>query len=114
MKTKKTFLVMIIMIAIIATATGCSPSDSSKAPTEGNIVNIEGNEYLPAEITIKKGESVVWVCKDTTKHDVTFDTFQSPLLGKGESFEYTFDTVGTYEYFDLSLTFMKAKVIVIE
>lgn len=76
-------------------------------------VTLQGTQFMPEEVTIKMGGTVVWTHRDgTQKHTVTsddgaFDSHPecaSPLtpindcLDDGETFEYTFPTVGTFSY----------------
>lgn len=91
--------------------------DSDKA--NQNQIAIENYAYSPKKITIKKGTQVTWTNKDNAKHDITpdnqTDEFKaSRLLGKGESYSVTFNTVGTYTYYCSPHTYMKAEVVVIE
>jgi len=84
-----------------------------------NQIAIENYAYSPKKITIKKGTQVTWTNKDNAKHDITpdnqTDEFKaSRLLGKGESYSVTFNTVGTYTYYCSPHTYMKAEVVVIE
>lgn len=70
-------------------------------------------------IKVKKGTTVTWVNKDTAKHDVTpvneTDEFEaSKLFGKGETYQVTFNTVGTYEYYCSPHPYMKGVVEVVE
>lgn len=125
MKSNKYLIIGITMIIIMsAVVTGCGASDSGKtsaqtpapsaADTSGNEVIMQDHTFIPAEITIKKGESVTWTNKDSAAHDVTSATFKSDLLSKGQSFEQVFNDVGTFEYSCTPHPYMKGKVIVTE
>ncbi|MGH1569137.1 MAG: cupredoxin domain-containing protein, partial [Nitrosopumilus sp.] len=68
----------------------------------------ETNEcYLPYEVIISAGSSVSWINDDSAAHTVTSGTvdagltgvFDSGLFMAGETFEFTFDESGTYDYF---------------
>ena len=67
----------------------------------GNIfcVSID-DDYDPAELTIIKGATVVWTNDDSSIHTVKEDDdeFESGSILPGNSWSYTFDTVGTYNY----------------
>jgi plastocyanin len=79
--------------------------------------------FAPNEISVNIDTTVVWTNMDTTGHTVTsgspgdpdfgsrFDS-SFPLLKTGETFEYTFDTVGEYPYFCQVHPWMIGKVIV--
>lgn len=68
--------------------------------TDSTTTSIDINEFtfIPATTTIKKGETVTWTNKESTRHDVKSDLFQSPLLAQGETFSFTYNEVGTFEY----------------
>ncbi|MBA4383952.1 MAG: hypothetical protein C0410_04395 [Anaerolinea sp.] len=82
--------------------------------SEGSEVEIEDFTYAPVTITIKVGTTVTWTNKDSVRHTVTSDTglFDSGLLGKGESFNFTFTEVGTFAYHCTPHPNMKAIIIV--
>ena len=64
------------------------------------MVTIDGDGFAPAETEISLGETVTWTNEDNTIHSVVADdsTFDSGELDEGESFSYTFDEAGTYQY----------------
>jgi plastocyanin len=62
--------------------------------------------YQPAEITITVGTTVTWVNNDSVVHNVISGTrenptgvIQSPDIFGGETFSFTFEEPGTYEYY---------------
>jgi plastocyanin len=67
---------------------------------------IDDRCYAPSLILTKKGNSVTWVNEDSAFHSVTSGFYDSPteLFDSGhldpfESFTFTFDEVGDYDYF---------------
>ena len=85
---------MIISIPQGAGVTGCE---------------INNECYLPYEVTIPVGTTVVWSNDDTAAHTVTsgifadgFDgLFDSRMFTSGSTYEFTFNDLGTYDYFCL-------------
>jgi plastocyanin len=77
-------------------------------------VAIENFAFSPAAISVSIGTTVTWTNKDTVQHTVTSLTsvFDSGLFGKDKSFSFTFNQVGTYEYYCLPHPYMTGKVIV--
>ncbi len=75
-------------------------------------------KYIPQEIDIKVGTTVVWTNEDEVAHTVTHrakvedQLFSSPLLAPGETFSYTFDTAGMYGVYCLPHPFMTGTVVV--
>lgn len=82
-----------------------SVAKENTATTSGETqlkVAIKNFAFDPSVITVKVGTSVTWVNNDTVPHDVVSDidgaVFTSPLLKTGESFQFTFDKVGSFSY----------------
>ncbi len=95
-----------------------TPSAPANQQAAGQ-VDIKDYAFGPQKITIKKGTTVTWTNQDSAKHDVMpddeSDAFKaSQLLGKGESYSFTFNTAGTYSYFCSPHPYMKASVEVVE
>ncbi len=70
--------------------------------------------FKPTEVHIAAGTTVVWTQTDAVPHTVTAvdGSFTSGSLLKGETFQYTFDTPGTYPYVCDFHSSMKATIIV--
>ncbi|MGD9533824.1 MAG: cupredoxin domain-containing protein [Candidatus Nitrosocosmicus sp.] len=70
--------------------------------------------YNPAEITINMGDRVIWVNKDFGIYTVTENQglFGSKDLRPDQTFEYTFENTGTYEYHCKLHPEMVGKIIV--
>jgi plastocyanin len=79
-----------------------------------------GKFYEPGAITIKPRTKVTWVNDDDTLHTVTSGRpggtsgkdFDSGYLGAGSSFEHTFDTPGTFDYWCTLHPHMTGQVVV--
>lgn len=97
-----------------------SSDTMSEEQPAANEVFMQDFAFTPAEMTVKKGTTVTWTNKDDAKHDVAPDqeseSFKSSpnLLAKGESYSFTFNTVGTYSYHCTPHPYMKATVEVTE
>jgi plastocyanin len=63
-------------------------------------VDIMDSVFNPDEIVIPVGTTVVWTHQASLPHTVTSDggLFDSGTLSNGETFEFTFDTVGSFPY----------------
>ncbi len=63
-------------------------------------VSIESFEFKKNTMTIAQGSKVRWTNKDTFAHSIVADngSFTSPLLNKGETWTYTFDKKGVFDY----------------
>ncbi|MFA5942367.1 MAG: plastocyanin/azurin family copper-binding protein [Candidatus Paceibacterota bacterium] len=88
------------------------PAPSSLVPQGTASVSIGSYAFDPETITIKRGESVVWINNDPISHQISGGSMSSPLFGKGETYTYAFDTAGTFEYTCNIHPFMKGTVVV--
>lgn len=76
--------------------------------------------YDPAEVTVSVGATVTWTNDDTAAHTVTSGTptdgpdgiFDSSIVMSGNTFEYTFEEAGDYDYFCIVHPWMTGKVTV--
>lgn len=97
-------------------------ADNSQA-TAAESVHIQDYTFMPQNLTVKKGTKVTWTNEDSVRHNVVSESdspqkgLNGPLLAKGESYSFTFDTVGTYKYYctpHASMSSMHATVTVTE
>ena len=63
-----------------------------------SMVTIQNFTFNPQVVTIKQGDTVTWINKDTVTHRIKSDTFNSIDLNQGDKFQFTFKTKGTYDY----------------
>ena len=121
------------IVAVATLAAGCA-GESADAPqtdreAEVEVVNIA---YSPATLEIEVGTEVTWTNQDEgVRHTVTSGlpgdngvpgvsegkppkpdgVFDGDLPDAGESFSFTFDKAGTYEYFCRIHPSMTAEVV---
>jgi len=66
-------------------------------------VAIEDFLFSPGDLTIEVGDTVTWTNLDSFSHTATSTSgpasFDSGNLATGDTFSFTFDTAGMYEYF---------------
>jgi plastocyanin len=77
--------------------------------TEVRIIGDEVKQpYIPGSVIIQSGDKVKWINSDEEAHTVTSGLegsadsgkqFDSGLLNANQTFEYTFDKPGTYNYY---------------
>jgi plastocyanin len=65
------------------------------------VANAGSNSFSPNPVEVKVGETVTWINDDSGRHTVTSKdgVFDSGMMGKGQSFSFTFDKAGEYPYF---------------
>ena len=77
----------------------CNQARSSAPPPVTHTVTIEGMQFTPAALTVKKGDTIVWVNKDLVPHTVTSPgAFDSKSIADGQSWQYTATSKGEYQY----------------
>jgi plastocyanin len=105
--------VLAVVAVLAATGVACSSSDnggaiqtpppsSTSTATAGKVSATADIKFVPASITVKVGEPVVWTVVGAVAHDVKASsgaTFTSGTLNEGQTFTQTFNTPGTIHYF---------------
>lgn len=61
-------------------------------------VEIRGSAFNPPEIKAVRGTTVKWTNMDSAGHIVNGAGFRSPILNKRDSWSYTFNNSGVFEY----------------
>jgi len=77
-------------------------------------VEIFGSEFIPSKYNVTKGTTVRWTNMDSALYIITGKGFMSPALNKKESWSYTFNETGTFEYNLSNRPFMKPGRIIVE
>ncbi len=98
--------------AISGAPVGPPPPNCDPNAVQVNIVNFG---YDPDTLTVPVGTTVCWVNQDMTPHTVTSDVegvFDSGSLQQGQTFEYTFNSAGSFPYHCLPHAWMIATVTV--
>lgn len=68
-------------------------------PAARNVVIMEGTQYAPATLTVKRGETVVWINKDPFPHTITAPgVFDSRSIAAGKSWKYKARRAGEFPY----------------
>ena len=77
-------------------------------------IAIQNFSFSQPIITVKKGDMVVWINKDSAPHTVTGADGgpSSPTINKNESYSFKFDNIGTFNYLCSFHPSMKGVVIV--
>lgn len=137
---KKSYIVIIIIVVLLAggaIALSSGNKDESSTTTENmqmdsnnsdsdmagesmsmpNTVVINDFKFKEQNMTIKKGTTITWKNTDSAKHDINFsdESLQdSELLAQDETYEYTFNTIGSFDYTCSPHPFMKGMITVTE
>lgn len=81
---------MVAVTCLLLNSCGSNSSDkaSSEPTNKKDTVLIQNMKFVPEDITIHKGDTLVFINKDLVKHDVTQKdkVWQSSVLGMDEAF----------------------------
>jgi plastocyanin len=111
---RKNWIIFIAFVVMsIGVLSGCT-QQSPSPPGNTNTITIQNYAFNPSTLTVKVGTNVTWINEDSMSHTVTSDDglFESGSLSNGQTFIYTFNTPGTYNYHCSIHTSMTAKIIV--
>ena len=88
--------------------------EGARAETEPEPVEIRRFRFVPAELTIKEGESVVWMNHDAAPHTATATdgAWDTGALKRGERAVVRFEKAGRYRYICAYHPNMKGEVVV--
>ena len=119
--TISSFFILFAIVATLSTIPAAFAAEVSVPEGTGVPGCEENNEcWMPNDINIAVGETVTWSNDDTAAHTVTSGSpadgptgdFDSSLFMAGTTFEHTFDTEGTFDYFCMVHPWMQGSVIV--
>ncbi|WP_372341649.1 cupredoxin domain-containing protein [Achromobacter insolitus] len=80
------------------------PASAQQAPSgtqlAEHVVTIEGMQFMPATLTVKRGDKVTWINKDLVPHTATASSkaFDSGVIASGASWTYTVREEGSSAY----------------
>jgi plastocyanin len=89
----------LILLLCLGAVFGAESRDDDAAK-----VTIKDLKFVPAKLTIKPGETVIWTNTDDNDHTVDFDDTEkkprvkSGNLGNGDTFKHKFERPGKFPY----------------
>jgi plastocyanin len=90
----KNFIALgVLMVLGVVAVSGCTSQSA-------NTVTIQNNSFIPANLNVTVGTTVMWINKANVTQGITSDSgvFKSGNLTNGMSYNYTFNQSGTYQY----------------
>ena len=83
---------------ILAALALCGGAIAADKPATHTVV-IEGLKFVPEMLTVKRGDTVVWINKDPYPHTATAKgVFDSGAIAEGKSWKYTAEKAGEHPY----------------
>jgi plastocyanin len=61
-------------------------------------VSIKNFAFNPASLSVAVGSTVTWINNDSPVHSIKSNIFNSPDLDTGQTFSFTFNQTGTFNY----------------
>ena len=104
---------VVFLFTLVSCAAVAAAQRASKPAT--HTVTIDATSFQPTTLTIKAGDTVVWVNKDVMPHTATASAakgFDSGVLLSGKSWKQVFKTKGTQPYVCIFHPTMKGKLVV--
>jgi plastocyanin len=98
-RSSRTVALFAAALALLCWSMG--PAAAADAPKAAiHTVAIDGTSFQPAALSVKVGDSVVWVNKDPFPHTVTSTPggFDSHEIAPGKSWQYTAAKKGEFAY----------------
>jgi plastocyanin len=110
---RKSLLGIILLLAAVV-AMACSSGGSGQTAVSTTVpanaggqarVAMQGFKFVPADLTVKAGTTVIWENQDAAGHTVTSGTrgnastlFESGNVAGSKTFSFTFGDPGVYPY----------------
>lgn len=96
---KRLYIGIVVLFLALLSLPTISLAANPAAKTHA--VAIKNLAFSPANLTIAKGDTVTWTNDDSVAHTIASKdgTLNSKSLSKGDTYSYTFDKPGVYDYF---------------
>jgi len=93
---------LVLVLTFIGASCSKSTSSSNSALVATSEVTIKDMSFSPQNISVSSGTVVTWKNEDTTEHQVISDgdlpDLMSGILEPNDTFSFTFDKSGTFNY----------------
>lgn len=79
----------------------CGDDDEQQDLGPGeNEVWMQNTSFIPFSITVQEGSSVTWINQDNVAHNTTSNDglWSSGTMNQDDTFTFTFDSTGVYNY----------------
>lgn len=103
-----------VALAVFFTSIGQGAGTAVTSKPRTHTVVVEGMKFEPETLTVKAGDTIVWVNKDLFPHSATASnsTFDSQVIAAGASWRYTPKKKGEVAYTCIFHPTMKAHIVV--
>jgi plastocyanin len=103
----------LLICSSLAALAGPTASEGTAQP-KTHTVTIHGMQFVPANLQVNAGDTVIWKNEDLVQHTATADTksFDSGAIQPGSFWKYVAKKRGSYSYICVYHPTMKAELIV--
>jgi plastocyanin len=103
---------LLVVIAIVTFAGFAAPEKVGHPKT--HTIAIEGMRFIPADVEVSVGDTVIWKNQDVVPHTATSDSksFDSGEIKAGASWKHVAKKAGSYAYICTYHPTMKAELVV--
>ncbi len=103
----------VLVLVLLFASTGQAGAPAPPKPRTHTVI-MEGTRFQPETLTVKAGDTVVWVNKDLFPHSATASNtvFDSKAIAVGESWKYVAKKKGDFPYTCVFHPTMKATLVV--
>jgi len=93
-------IIWVLSFCAVLTLAGCGTNTATNPSTTANAnsISIENYAFNPATLTVKVGTTVTWTNNDSAVHQIQSGDFNSKMLSKGQTFSFTFNQAGNFDY----------------
>jgi plastocyanin len=101
------------LLICAAALAGLSASEGAARP-KTHTITIHGMRFLPANLEVNLGDTIIWQNEDIVPHTATSvsKSFDSGGIEPGKSWKYVAKKKGSYSYMCLYHPLMKAELVV--
>jgi plastocyanin len=114
----RSLVAAVLGVLLCGTAPGAASGQAKPARPVTHTVIIDATKYTPATVTIKPGDSIVWLNRDVIPHTATSTLekekggFDSGAIAPGKSWKYTPRGVRVFPYVCTFHPMMKGELTV--
>lgn len=107
-------VVAAILFAASALLLGSGLQDQTQSSSgdKTQTVLIRGFAFNPSNLTVERGTTVIWLNGDYLTYKIKSNGFESGNLNRGDTFSFTFNETGSYDYSEAANPDMKGRIAV--
>jgi plastocyanin len=89
-----------------------SATSQPQTAAQADTITIQNFTFNPGTLTVKQGTKVTWTNQDSAPHKIKSATFNSGELKQGDTFDFTFNDKGSFDYSCSIHPSMTGKIVV--